>query len=436
MAIYQYKPLPSSSDNQYKYIRLVTIEPGNFDDDIIVELSVARFNSQISRYRGTSVSDDDKAMYERPMYEALSYVWGSPKDGAKVQIRDSSSIRLHHVFPHFGHDDDGRTLPVTQNLHIALQYLRLPDKPRVMWIDALCIDQLNNEEKGPQVALMGAIYRLADHVVVWLGPEADNSDRAMRLMNELGSQIEVDWVSYGISPATGATDRGLADITTDLPFDEEDLCSIYYLLRRDWFDRLWIRQEIALANVKSVVCCGSYSVQWSNFRNAMAGIGQKPYLLFALADGYMARKVRLNGLIYQHGATGLSMLRQDFGQAECSDERDRIYATLELLIHDLGIIPDYTKTVMEVYEDAVLRHIKTYRDLSVLAECRLHMPLVGPSWVPDWSAKASPYSTTYRMYASSHLPACCVMPEAVGVLRVAGVSVLAIEHLELFQLEG
>jgi hypothetical protein len=39
----------------------------------------------------------------------------------------------------------------------------------------------------------------------------------MRLMNELGSQIEVDWVSYGNSPATGATDRGLADITTDLP---------------------------------------------------------------------------------------------------------------------------------------------------------------------------------------------------------------------------
>ena len=91
---------------------------------------------------------------------------------------------------------------------------------------------------------------------------------------------------------------------------------------------------------------------------------------------------------------------------------------------------------MQVYEDAILRHIKTYRDLSVLAECRLHMPLFGPSWVPHWSEKASPYSTTYRMYASSHLPACCVMPEAVGVLRVAGVSVLAIEHLELFQLEG
>jgi Heterokaryon incompatibility protein (HET) len=59
-----------------------------------------------------------------------------------------------------------------------------------MWIDAICIHQKDDLEKGPQVALMGDIYRLADRVVVWLGPEADGSGRAMALIDNIGRQVD------------------------------------------------------------------------------------------------------------------------------------------------------------------------------------------------------------------------------------------------------
>jgi hypothetical protein len=107
-----------------------------------------------------------------------------------------------------------------------------------MWVDVICIDQSNDVKKGPQVAIMGEIYRLAERVVVWLGPEENESDRAMRVMEEIGSQVEVDWNLFAMRSSQGAVDTSLADRYFPLPHDEEDLCSIYHLLCRPWSERL------------------------------------------------------------------------------------------------------------------------------------------------------------------------------------------------------
>ncbi|KAF3769358.1 heterokaryon incompatibility, partial [Cryphonectria parasitica EP155] len=137
-------------------------------------------------------------------YEALSYVWGSMKSRKVVYVGSS----------------DKKTLRVTKNLQIALQNLRYPDKERVMWIDALCIDQSNNVEKGPQVALMGHLFECASRVVVWLGPEENGSGLAMERLAHI------------------------ADPKVDLPMDTAQSMAVAHLLHRKWFDRLWIRQEI------------------------------------------------------------------------------------------------------------------------------------------------------------------------------------------------
>ncbi|KAF8847987.1 HET-domain-containing protein, partial [Acephala macrosclerotiorum] len=85
-----------------------------------------------------------------PQYEALSYCWG----------RD--------VKPHRITTDEG-TIPITSSLNYALLRLRFPDTSRTLWIDALCIDQTNNEEKSSQILLMPTIYSLATLTVVYLG---------------------------------------------------------------------------------------------------------------------------------------------------------------------------------------------------------------------------------------------------------------------------
>ena len=64
---------------------------------------------------------------------------------------------------------------MTRNLAEALQYLRYENRPCVLWIDAICVDQNNIPERGHQVVRMAAIYPQASRVVVWLGPERDDS---------------------------------------------------------------------------------------------------------------------------------------------------------------------------------------------------------------------------------------------------------------------
>ncbi|KAL9610237.1 MAG: hypothetical protein Q9167_005059 [Letrouitia subvulpina] len=88
----------------------------------------------------------DKAE-NRPTYEALSYTWGDPEE-RRVTYVDSDSVLI------------------TRNLDIALRYIRNPSESRVLWIDALCIDQSNLEEKAQQVEMMKDIYKEAFQVLV------------------------------------------------------------------------------------------------------------------------------------------------------------------------------------------------------------------------------------------------------------------------------
>jgi hypothetical protein len=88
-------------------------------------------------------------------YEALSYVWGEP-------------TRQHPL------DCDGREFLVTKNCHEALVNLRRRFVPRMLWVDAICINQGGTDdaitERNAQVAMMGEIYQKAARVLIWLGP--------------------------------------------------------------------------------------------------------------------------------------------------------------------------------------------------------------------------------------------------------------------------
>lgn len=105
-------------------------------------------------------------------YEALSYVWGS-RVGTEPFVCD------------------GKVLLITPNCESALRHLRLKVKSRTLWVDAICIDQEENEisvkERNSQVALMGEIYAKAFHTICWLGQGNKFTNELMRLLQQIGT---------------------------------------------------------------------------------------------------------------------------------------------------------------------------------------------------------------------------------------------------------
>jgi hypothetical protein len=130
-------------------VRLLVLEPGAFEDDVSFSL------------------EHIKLGHDNVAYEALSYAWGTSKDAQSLPAVA------------------GPCPPVSPNLLSALRHLRYSDHPRRLWIDVLCIDQSDLEERGQQVRLMGNIFSTANKVVVWLGEEYDRSDRAFSSLMQL-----------------------------------------------------------------------------------------------------------------------------------------------------------------------------------------------------------------------------------------------------------
>ncbi|KAI1082505.1 heterokaryon incompatibility protein-domain-containing protein [Whalleya microplaca] len=223
MESYRYSPLHGEE------IRLITLHPGPWDDDLYVELH-------------------HEDLSEPAPYEALSYVWGS--------IDDKVPIRVH-----------AGLLSITRNLASSLRYLRYEDRPRVLWVDAVSMNQRDVPERSHQVTMMGSIFQKAARVVAWIGNEEDDSAYALDYLENLSSRIEVDWFNATIRPSKLAVvDPVLLDHNSWLTLDDELLNAIEKLFYREWFQRLWVRQEIRLANPKAIMC-GLKETSWQSFRD-------------------------------------------------------------------------------------------------------------------------------------------------------------------------
>jgi hypothetical protein len=152
-----------------------------------------------------SLEDDIK-------YEALSYTWGDPK------LQDFISL-------------NGNAASVTVNLTRALEDIRLDHGMRVLWVDALCINQEDTTERNHQVRQMGAIYQKAKRVVVWLGqPKSLEAVNTASVLDSLEKSFDISLKYVAYQPNLKA--KWLELIA---------LCELPY------WRRLWIVQEIGLA---------------------------------------------------------------------------------------------------------------------------------------------------------------------------------------------
>lgn len=330
--------------------------------------------------------------YNVPQYSALSYTWGGMAETYDVAIRN-------HRCP-----DPPRRLPITGNLFVALNGLRSPTEPLALWVDAVCVNQRDLDERGVHVARMDQIYLRAERVVVWLGPEADDSGVAIRAMDRVGEVLEVDWQTRNITPSPGAEtyDEEAEKFSALGPaFSPGQLRAVSSLLQRRWFTRLWIRQEIGLARKETaVLVCGPDTVRWETFEKAgwllysdrfrrTEPVSKEDLKELAAGAGLLVD-------VSNGGRPGVT-LGHAFSlcrKAECEDPRDRIYANLSL-INDaereaLGVVPDYKASTVEVYRRFAERALEVTGG-GLLRYCVTPAKLKGlPSWVPDWTARQTP----------------------------------------------
>jgi hypothetical protein len=201
---YLYRPFESKNS-----ILLFQLKPGSRKDPIEGRLICVSFDS-------------------KPKYEALSYACGS-------------SAMHHHILT-----DEGR-IPMTASVRSALTRLRLQGKVRVLWIDALCINQEDNDEKSGQILLMPKIYSLASLVLVHLGQQSDRSDLALKLIEKIAK------TSFYTSSRKFMPDSAL--IKFGLPHGQAKIWKHFRAFwARPWFRRIWVIQEFVLAKNVIMIC--------------------------------------------------------------------------------------------------------------------------------------------------------------------------------------
>jgi Heterokaryon incompatibility protein (HET) len=215
----------------------------------------------------------------RPEYVALSYTWGHPVwNDFKDDLSHTIVCNGHHV-------------PIGLNLYEALHYLFIESDiaPRLIWIDAICIDQSNVEERGAQVKQMTSVYLHATRVIIWLGAEDQDAKEASGFFNEYTPVLRKLLLA---GDPTSTLQANLHNVYDDLTFHQKhnttprDLDKWKSLMRffsRRWFWRVWVVQELAYAQSK-IICCGSLRFDWSDMDVFVACVFGAQWCGFNLAD--------------------------------------------------------------------------------------------------------------------------------------------------------
>ncbi|KAF2169450.1 hypothetical protein M409DRAFT_52689 [Zasmidium cellare ATCC 36951] len=356
---YEYEALSEDNSN----IRVLKIQPGRFDDDVYIHMLTIPFG-------GTGPS--------RQPYEALSYTWGNPQNPATIYIRDTGKVS---------------TLSVTRNCEEALRYLRYEDTERVVWVDAICINQGDLAERARQVSIMRSIYSKAWQVVVWLGPASADSSLAMKWIDTVSDELAYDKSTQEMRALTPDTKRLHTEEVVIASADE--LEAFAQLIERPYFDRLWVWQEVRMGGEGVKVKCGHEEAFWEWLMTAVFYCNRK---LINGDIGVLRLTPRTSFIRYLPLAGHFQSLDalDNMRLCKCSDQRDRIYTTQAFAdtYTTLQIAIDYKVDVRDVYLEFALKHLLSTKNLEFLAHVGDDLPHPGeqvidklPSWVPNWSRR-------------------------------------------------
>ncbi|CAK1362829.1 unnamed protein product [Cercospora beticola] len=325
MAETLYMPL-NAAESQ---IRLLVIDPVEHEATVSCTMQMAKLGEQA--------------------FDALSYCWGNPVKDTRIIV-------------------NGTQLMVTANLATALFHFRQSgvssDVP--IWIDAICINQADNTERGSQVQLMGSLYQQARKVHVWLSDESAVPRASMQALAELSEyMLQYDaehWISKEDSNSVQKFPRSASSYPECLLDTRLDGIPSHGTL--PFFD---VYRQLELTG------CRSREIR--SMRDSLRE------LLYQVATTGFVAKIRqfAHEPSYARLITGIFL---SYRPLRATDPRDKVYGMLGLLPGSLDLSPDYTKPVSEVYTDLTVELIKATQDLEIL-----HVACSGsadlPSWVPD-----------------------------------------------------
>jgi hypothetical protein len=285
---------------------------------------------------------------------------------------------------------NGVEVTVRANLEAALRSLRMQNEFRaglLLWADALCINQNDIVERGKVVRDMQNIYLEADTVTVWLGAGDEKSEYTTQTIRDFAA-------SYAAAPERDGLllERKVLDFppfwytTTVYP-------AIVDVMDRPYWRRLWIMQEIMACAPCEYVYIGDHKISWAELffvlrviiksdiklpgidefseatQNRVIDNAKQAYPLLSFAEMYRHSPGIGKWNAFYEIETWSSWIYLG-GNAEATDQRDRVYGLLGLLPLKISsrVEPDYSKSVEEVYRDfsrAVLEASHTFDDILV-----------------------------------------------------------------------
>lgn len=319
---------------------------------------------------------------EGHQYSALSYLWGKPTHERTIYLNDIKT-------------------GVTQNLELALRRVRDGTSERVLWIDAICINQADLTDRSSQVSIMGQTFGLATKVLCWVGPAEDGLDTTLAALDT----SEIEGRSLTVEQGRAINERFI-----DHSLNERNCAALQHVISSPYWSRTWIVQEITLAR-EIVVLYGSVELPWQLFVNlamlsatiSLGPVTDRPPVTQRKVDAIVdfgigidtATKMRMRQQSSSLENKDILAIIAGNRFTDATDIRDKIYGFYGLAYDSARFVTvDYSKSATETYETFARRYIEQTQSLNVIlhawlrrAEERQVLDL--PSWVPDWSWRES-----------------------------------------------
>lgn len=350
-------------DSAKSQIRVLVIEPApSYQEPLICSLGIV-------------------SLLENIPFEALSYTWGVESSDQDILLCD-------------------RPWKIKPNLADALRHFRLCQKERFMFVDALCINQNDPEEKNTQVKLMQKVYSTAEKVQCWLGDADGQEELAIETLRVLR-------------------------LSGPIKLNETQCQALVRFFSKSYWTRAWVLQEISLAR-EGMISCGTHLIasdelpRWGSLYEAsltFTGSFYRSSEFQVMSMKQRGKYVRTN---FPHGMNllktidiikpilsaielasndttltkGLSSILCEFSRQNCTMAHDHVYALLGLCRQDFAqsITLVYHDTVANAFWQFAYQWLTFFKDVDILKYANSGSSQVPdlPSWVPDFSKERNP----------------------------------------------